>query len=46
MLLHQKVNLKLIDQSKIGFSIDELSNEEEIEKLWFIFTGDTSLSLI
>ena len=42
--LHQKVNLKLIDQSKIGFSIDELSNEEEIEKLWFIFTGDTSLS--
>ena len=42
--LDQKVNLKFIDQNKIGFSIDELSDEKEIEKLWFILTGDRSIS--
>jgi len=38
---HQ-INLRVIDDSTLGLSLDERSTPEEVELLWRIFNGDTA----
>ncbi len=35
----QKINLRVIDDSSIGISIDETTTSEDVETLWSIFAG-------
>lgn len=40
-----KVNLRIIDETRVGISIDETTSAEEIVLLWDIIIGDHNLSI-
>ena len=38
------INLRLIDHSSLGISLDETTTEKDLEDIWQIFTGNESLN--
>lgn len=39
----QRINLRRLDDGSIGLSLDEISSEEEVRRLWEIFVGHDRL---
>ena len=42
--LERGMNLRIIDDDKLGIALDETTSGEDIEALWAVFSGDSTLS--